>query len=166
MKKTDDNAPVDKKEPIEEVKNESEEFRRQVEEWKGKYVRTLADYQNLERRTQSEKEDIRRFAAEIVLSRLLPALDTLGKAKDHIKDIGLDLAFKELYAVLEEQGVEKMEVVGKEFNPHEMECIEVVEGKDNEVVEEILPGYRFRDKILRVAQVKVGLPAQAGKKSL
>ncbi len=158
MKKTDDKVP-DTDVKVEEVANkpdECEECRQEVNEWKAKYMRTLADYQNLERRTQNEKEEIRRFAAEIVLSRLLPALDTLGKAKDHIKDIGLDLAFKELYAVLEEQGVEKIEVVGKQFNPHEMECIEVVEGKDNEVMEELLPGYRFRDKILRVAQVKVG----------
>jgi molecular chaperone GrpE len=154
MKKTDDKVVVDEEKNVEEVQDAQSQA--EVELWKAKYVRTLADYQNLERRTQNEKDEIRRFAAEIVLSRLLPALDTLGKAKDHIKDIGLDLAFKELYAVLEEQGVEKIEVVGMQFNPHEMECIEVVEGNDNEVIEEILPGYRFRDKILRVAQVKVG----------
>ena len=88
------------------------------EEWKNKYLRALADYQNL--------------------------------------DPGLDLTYKELLAVLEEQGVEKIEIVGRQFNPHEMECIEVIEGKNDEVVEEVLPGYRFRGKIIRVAQVKVG----------
>jgi molecular chaperone GrpE (heat shock protein) len=46
--------------------------------------------------------------------------------------------------------------MGKPFDPHEMECIEVVEGPENEVVEESLPGYLFRGKVLRVAQVKVG----------
>jgi molecular chaperone GrpE (heat shock protein) len=66
------------------------------------------------------------------------------------------LALKELYAALSEQGVEKIAVSGKPFDPHQMECIEVVAGKDNIVVEELLPGYRLHDKILRVAQVKVG----------
>jgi molecular chaperone GrpE len=128
----------------------------EAEEWKSKYLRALADYQNLEKRTQAEKHEIRKYAAEVVLTRLLPALDTLTKATEHVKDAGLELALKELYAVLSEQGVQKIEVVDKSFDPHQMECIEVVAGKDNIVVEQILPGYRLHDKILRVAQVKVG----------
>ncbi|MCX6791636.1 MAG: nucleotide exchange factor GrpE [Candidatus Gottesmanbacteria bacterium] len=125
-------------------------------DWKSKYLRALADYQNLEKRTQAEKQEIRKYAAEAVTARLLPALDTLTKASTHVKDTGLELALKELYAVLSEQGVRKIEVLGKPFDPHQMECIEVVAGKDNIVMEELLPGYRLHDKILRVAQVKVG----------
>jgi molecular chaperone GrpE len=136
--------------------SEIENLQKQGEEWKNKYVRALADYQNLERRTIEEKHEIRKFAAEVVLERLLPAIDTLKRARDHIKDTGLDLAYKELIAVLQEQGVEHIKVVGDPFNPHEMECIEVVEGEDNKVIEELLPGYRLHGKILRVAQVKVG----------
>jgi len=128
----------------------------QIEEWKGKYLRVLADYQNLEKRTQSEKKEIRRFAAEVVIARLLPIIDTLSKSSEHVKDAGMELALKEFYAALSEFGVQKLAVVGKQFNPHEMECIEVVSGDDNIVVEELLPGYRLHDKILRVAQVKVG----------
>ncbi len=124
--------------------------------WKDKYLRVLADYQNLEKRTREEKQEIRAYAGEIILGKLLPTLDTLTKASAHIKDPGLELAIKELYAMLSEQGVTKLDVMGKQFDPHQMECIEVVEGRDNEVVEESLPGYRYHDKILRVAQVKVG----------
>ena len=131
-------------------------MKKPVDDWKNKYVRALADYQNLEKRTRDEMSEVRKFASEVVLARLLPVVDTLKKAKDHIKDPGLDLTFKELQAVLEEQGVEKIEVVGRQFDPHEMDCVEVVTGKDNEVIDEVLPGYRFRGKILRVAQVKVG----------
>ncbi len=134
----------------------AEDLQGQADEWKNKYIRVLADYQNLERRTQEEKADIRRFAAEVVLARLLPAVDTLKRAKDHLRDAGLDLAYKELVAILQEQGVEHIPVIGKAFNPHEMECVEVVSGNDNEVVEEVLPGYRLHGKVLRVAQVKVG----------
>jgi len=128
----------------------------QTEDWKSKYLRALADYQNLEKRTQVEKQEIRKYAAEVILTRLLPALDTLTKAAQHVKDTGFELALKELYAVLSEQSVQKLEVVGKPFDPHQMECIEVIAGEDNIVVEELLPGYRLHDKILRVAQVKVG----------
>ncbi len=128
----------------------------QGEEWKNKYLRALADYQNLEKRTRDEIAQVRNFASEVVLARLLPVADTLKKAKDHLKDPGIDLTYKELQAVLEEQGIEKIEVVGRQFDPHEMECVEVTAGKNNEVVEEVLPGYRFRGKIIRVAQVKVG----------
>lgn len=133
-----------------------EEVNKEVEEWKSKYLRALADYQNLEKRTQSEKIEIRKYAAEVVIGRILPTLDTLAKAKAHLQDPGLDLAYKELESALTELGVVRLEVVGKQFNPHEMECIEVVEGEDNKVVEELLPGYTLHNKILRVAQVKVG----------
>jgi molecular chaperone GrpE len=133
-----------------------------VIDWKSKYLRALADYQNLEKRTQEEKQEIRKHAAQNIAARLLPALDTLTAASVHVKDTGLELALKELSAVLSEQGVEKIEVVGHAFDPHRMECIEVVAlpeqvaGTDNIVVEELLPGYRLHDKIVRVAQVKVG----------
>jgi molecular chaperone GrpE len=136
------------------------EVNTEAEEWKNKYLRALADYQNLEKRVAGEKVEIRKYAAEVVIARLLPTLDTLAKAKAHIKDSGLYLAYKELETALTEFGVIKIEVVGKQFNPHEMECIEVVNGTDNEVIEETLPGYRLHDKILRVAQVKVGKKLQ------
>lgn len=125
-------------------------------DWEAKYLRALADYQNLERRHTEEKQEVRAFANEVLLVRFLAAIDTLSRAKDHLKDAGLDLAYKEFMAVLEEQGVEKIKTVGREFNPHEMECIEVVDGQDNIVIEELLPGFRFNEKVLRVAHVKVG----------
>lgn len=132
----------------------------EVEQWKGKYLRVLADYQNLDKRTQEEKVEIRRFAAEIVIMRLLPAMDTLAKAKAHLQDPGLDLAYKEFETAFVELGVKKIDVLGKQFNPHEMEAIDVVVGPENEVMEELLPGYRLHDKVLRVAQVKVGKKVQ------
>jgi len=154
MKKTQDQPkPKTKMEECEvEQKNE-------VDEWKLKYLRALADYQNLEKRSDERVSHVRMYAAEMVLSRLLPVVDTFSKVQEHIKDPGLDLAYKELLSVLAEQGVSRIEVVGKEFNPEEMDCIEVVSGKQNEVVEEVVPGYRFRDKVLRVARVKVGTSA-------
>jgi molecular chaperone GrpE len=136
------------------------EGNKEAEEWKNKYLRALADYQNLEKRVAGEKTELRRFAAEVVISRILPTLDTLAKAKAHIQDPGLDLAYKELEGALTDLGVKKINVLGKEFNPHEMECIEVVAGEDNKVMEELLPGYTLHEKVIRVAQVKVGKKLQ------
>lgn len=136
--------------------DQHEELQKQIEEWKSKYLRALADYQNLEKRSNEDKQEIRRYAAERIVLQLLPVLDTLEKAQKHLADTGLALVLKEFYAVLLDQGVSQIDVIGKEFNPHEMECVEVIEGKDNNVVEEVLPGYTLHGKILRVAQVKVG----------
>lgn len=132
------------------------ELKKQIEDWKTKYLRALADYQNLERRYREEKQDVHRFANEALLVKFLSAIDTLRRAKDHIGDAGLDLAYKEFIAILTEQGVEEIKTVGMPFNPHEMECIEVVDGENTIVVEEVLPGYKFHGKVLRVAKVKVG----------
>ncbi|MBP9813888.1 nucleotide exchange factor GrpE [Candidatus Woesebacteria bacterium] len=133
-----------------------EVLKKETEEWKTKYMRVLADYQNLDKRAQDQVGEARKFAAEMILQRILPVLDTFTKVKNHIKDMGFDLAYKELLAVIEEQGVTPIKVLGEQFDPHQMECIEVVSGKDNEVVEELLVGYMFRGKVLRIAQVKVG----------
>ncbi len=135
---------------------EADVLEKQVEEWKGKYLRALADYQNLEKRTYTEKEEIQKFAAENMLERLLPVLDSFELAQRHLNDQGLALALKEWYAFLTERGVQKIETLGRDFNPHEMECIEVIDGEENKVIEEVLPGYTLFDRVLRVAQVKVG----------
>lgn len=135
---------------------QSEVLEKQIEEWKGKYLRVLADYQNLEKRTQEEASNVRRFAAEMVLTKLLVVGDTLEKAQEHLGDTGLSLALKELAAVYRSQGVIKLEVVGKQFDPKFMECIEVGEGENNIVVEELLSGYTLHGKVIRVARVKVG----------
>ncbi len=129
---------------------------KQVEEWKGKYLRALADYQNLEKRTYAEKEEIRKYASEALLRQLLPVLDSFELAQKHLNDNGLTLALKEWYAFLSDRGVAKLNTVGREFDPHEMECVEVVAGEENKVLEEVLPGYKLFDRVLRVAQVKVG----------
>lgn len=135
-------------------------LKKEIDEWKTKCVRAFADYQNLEKRSQERVNEAHKYAAEIVLLRLLPVVDTFKKVQEHVRDAGFDLAYKELLAVLQEQGVEAIAVLGAVFDPHQMECIEVVDGEENVVVEEVLPGFMFRGKILRVAQVKVGKSAQ------
>ena len=135
-----------------ETKEEAE-----AEVWKNKYIRALADYQNLEKRTREEQNQVRMFAGLVVIEKLLPVVDLLEKAQEHLKDQGLALALKELYLFFKAIGVEKIDVLGKIFDPYTMDCVEIVDdGKENEVVSVITPGYRMYEKIIRPAKVTVG----------
>lgn len=141
--------------------DQTDELQKQIEEWKGKYLRALADYQNLEKRVAQEKAEVRQFAAEAVLTSLLPVVDTIERAQAHLNDAGLSLVLKELAAFFSSLGVSKLEVVGKPFDPELMECIEVIDGEDTIVIEESLPGYALHGKVIRVARVKVGKKSEA-----
>jgi molecular chaperone GrpE len=145
MKKPSDDHEV----VIEDLKN-------QVNDLNNRYLRALADYQNLTKRTSEQVDQIRKYAAEIYIVRMLPILDTLENAFVQLNDPGLALAIKEFQLVLTELGVVRIKTVGEKFNPHEMECIEVTEGEDEVVVSEALSGYKLNGKIIRVARVKVG----------
>jgi len=69
----------------EEVGEEIAEVKEE-ENWKEKYIRALADYQNLSKRSAEEKIVIRTFASQIVIEKLLPVVDSLEKAEAHVKD--------------------------------------------------------------------------------
>lgn len=134
-----------------------EKLKKEIEEWKSKYLRALADYQNLEKRISEQKQEFIKYAAEKIIHDLLTVLDTLEKAEEHLKDSGLTLGVKSFKEILGNNGLIKIEVLGKKFDPLTMECIEVIgDSKGDDVIEELRSGYRLGDKIIRVAQVKVG----------
>jgi len=138
--------------------SEEEELnlKKQIEDLTGHWKRALADYQNLEKRQAREKEEFVQYASGSLALRFLSVLDHLEKAQDHLKDTGLDLAVKEFKRVLSEEGILEIEVLGHEFNPEEMEAVEMVEGGgDNKVAGVITKGYRLKDKVIRPAKVKV-----------
>ncbi|MFH0979854.1 MAG: nucleotide exchange factor GrpE [Candidatus Roizmanbacteria bacterium] len=140
-----------------ETKNlEIEKLKKEVEEYKNKYLRALADYQNLEKRVREERNQLVRTANLNLIMKLLPFLDNLEKAEVFIKDQGLKMAKDHLFQSLKEIGIEEIDVLNKPFDPNVSEAIDIVKGdKDNIVVEVLRKGYRIEDKILRVAQVKV-----------
>lgn len=137
-------------------------LQKQLEELKAKYLRALADYQNLEKRNFGEKQEIRRYAIQDFVQRLLAIVDTFENAQINLKDQGLALGLKELEALFTEYGIVKIEALGKEFNPHEMECLEVVDlpaqagGEENKVLEVTQTGYKMHEKVIRPAKVKAG----------
>lgn len=145
-----------KQSPLEDQKEKNLLEEQEVLEWKNKYLRALADYQNLVKRSEAEKEEMRLYAVEQLLKKLLPIVDNLERAQKHTENEGVALVLKELFFVLTQYGVKPIDVVGKEFNPEYMECIEVVKGKKDVVIACIEPGYQMHEKLLRAAKVQVG----------
>lgn len=135
---------------------EIEKLKKEVDEWKNKYLRALADYQNFENRVKEERLALIKSANLNLILKLLPFLDNLEKAEVFVKDEGLKIAKDHLFQTLREVGVEEIEVLNKPFDPITSEAIEIVKGdKDDMVVEVLRKGYKLGEKILRVAQVKV-----------
>ncbi|MCL4354943.1 nucleotide exchange factor GrpE [Patescibacteria group bacterium] len=141
----------------EEKEAKKDELKQKYEELENLLKRTLADYQNLEKRVSEDREQWLKMANKQLLLRLLPALDSLMLAEKHTKDQGVALSVKAMIDALKAEGVEKIEVTGKDFDPNLMECVQVVEGKeDGKVVEELKAGFALYGKVLRPAQVSVG----------
>ena len=91
-----------------------------------------------------------------MLLRILPVLDTLFLAIQHSEDKNLKVSIDQFLAVLKEEGVVKIDTLGKEFDPFQMEAISSEPGEENKVIKELRVGYMLFDKILRPAQVVVG----------
>lgn len=126
------------------------------EDYKTRYLRALADYQNLEKRIVQEKESANQNAVKHFVLKLLPFLDNLDKAEIFFKDEGLKMIKNQLLQSLKNEGVEEFALEGHEFDPQYAEAIEIVPGdKDNIIIEVLQKGYKFQDKVIRPAQVKV-----------
>lgn len=127
-----------------------------IEELTNNWKRALADYQNLVKRYEKEKTDFVAYANTNLILRLLTVFDHLQRARDYLKDPGLALALKQLEEVLAEEGLREIRAEGREFNPEEMEAVETVKGGKSGVVSEVITkGYYLKDKVIRVAKVKV-----------
>ena len=143
-----------------EEKNKSKEeivhLKQKIEELENQVKRIFADYQNLEKRVALERREWLIKANKDLILKLLPALDFLLLSSKHIKDDGLRLSIQKFFDILNQEGVKKIETVGKEFDPNLMEGVKTVAGEDNRVVEELRIGFKMADQILRPAQVTVG----------
>ena len=133
-----------------------DKFTQEIDILKNKYLRALADYQNLEKRVRDERYELIKIANQGLLIKILPFLDNLEKAEIFIKDQGLKISKDHFLQILKETGLEEINLLNKDFDPNLAEAVDIVPGKeDNKVVEVLRKGYKFEDKILRVAQVKV-----------
>ncbi len=146
--------PVENKEAEEHSTMLQEELQTVTNNWK----RALADYQNLEKRVQEEKRSFAQFAARQIVNKILPGIDLLELAQEHLKDKGLALAIGQFHQVLKDEGLEQIEVVGVQFDPVRMECVETTVGEnDQQVVRQVRAGYRLGTTVIRPAQVVVSI---------
>lgn len=133
-----------------------DQLKKQVEDLTNRWKRALADYQNLEKRYEKEKSDFVQFANANLILKLLAVLTHLEKAAEVLKDDGVKLIVNEFKRVLENEGLEEIECLGKDFDPNLMEAIDLVEGGEKEKVAEVCSkGYLLKGKILLPVKVKV-----------
>ena len=126
-------------------------------------ARAQAEFENARRRASKEQKDFRDYATFDALKALLPVLDSFERALQVKADAGdfrggVELIYKQLQDVLAKMGVRPVPAKGEPFDPHYHEAIEMVEttaAPDHEVLEELQRGYKFKDRLLRPAMVKV-----------
>lgn len=158
---------IEKKQHLDENLSEKSDTReKNAEEYKDKWMRTLAEYENLKKRFEKEKIEFLKFSNEQILLELLPIIDHFDRAEDaarqhkhgEVFSKGVAMILKELHGLLLRNGVEKVKTAGERFDPHVHEGIAVVDTcdhPDEEVAEEISPGYLMHGKLLRAAKVKI-----------
>ena len=135
------------------------------DEFKNRYVRVLADFENFRKRTEREKADFFRYAVANVLKDVLPVLDNFDRALDHAEEgdefhRGVSLIYKQLYDVLQRHGLKPIDESGVAFDPniHEAVVREEDDSVPNHSVTAVLQkGYFLHDRLLRPALVKVAV---------
>lgn len=126
------------------------------EQWKDKYLRALADYQNLERRTHDTIERAKIISGREFALGLIEVLDDMQAAEIFVKDEGLQLVIDKVKRMLERMEIVEIEVLGKQYDPAVAEAVEVVAGPhDNEVGTIVQKGYMINSEVIRPARVTV-----------
>lgn len=121
-------------------------------------ARALADYDNLVKRARREREEVVLRATKSLVEDLLPVLDSIERAQEHLKDEGLKMAISHLHGVLRGHGVEEIMVaVGDKFDAGIHEATAVIGGgKDGTIASVVARGYKWKDGVvLRPVKVQV-----------
>ena len=137
-----------------------------AEQWKDKYIRLVAEFDNYKKRTLKEKSELILNGSEKTVAAILPILDdferaTADKTEDPqaIKE-GFELIYKKFLKALETLGVNKIETDNADFDVDYHEAIAMVPGmgddKKGKVIDCVQTGYTLNDKVIRHAKVAVG----------
>lgn len=141
----------------------------ELADWKDRCLRQAAEMENLRHRTRREAEDARRFANERLVTELLPVVDNFARAleaAEHTDNpealkIGVEQIHRLMSDILARSGLTRIQAVGEAFDPNQHEAIlQVPAAEDQEsgvVVEELRPGYRLNERVVRPSLVKVSV---------
>ena len=156
--------PAEAKAEAKKAEKPAEEKKPVEVDWKDRYARLLADFDNFKKRTARDREDTYLFAEMDILRDVLPTVDHLALALANAKDKdnefvkGVQIVYDTLLKALKEHGAEPFDSVGEKLDPDKMEAIaslpsaEIEEGK---VSNEAKKGWMLKEKVLRAAQVVV-----------
>ena len=126
-------------------------------------ARMQAEFDNARKRAAKEQQDFRDFALADTIKTLLPVVDSFERALQAKSDgnefrTGVELIYKQMQDVLAKLGVQPIAAKGQQFDPRIHEAIEMVEtadAPDHEVLDEWQRGYKYKDRLLRPAMVRV-----------
>jgi molecular chaperone GrpE len=165
---TADPEPGPARQPDQAIDPELQAARDEAQATFARYQRLAADFENYKRRTRQELADRTQYANEELLRKLLPILDNFKRALDHAPDgidrswfEGIKLVARQFEDTLQAQGLSTIPAVGEKFDPNQHEAIaseETDEHEEGTVVEELQPGYRLHNRVLRPTLVKVAHP--------
>ena len=147
-------------------KLELEETTDREKEYLNLLQRTQVDFINYRHRVEREREEQAKFAKANLILKLLPILDDFNRAQEAMPPQiaeadwarGIELIRKKLMAVLEEEGISKIEAEGKDFDPREHEALSYEESdkyEEGKVKTVFSDGYRLNGRVIRPAQVAV-----------
>jgi molecular chaperone GrpE len=155
-----------KDEVVDELNNILEEKEEMIKALQDKVLYLQADFDNFKKLKIKEKQDTLKFGNEVLIKELLPVLDNLERALDHasktedFKGIhdGVKIISNEFLKVLERAGVERVDAIGKKFDPNFHEAFMQEEKDDVEpdtVVSEMQKGYILNGRLVRPSMVTI-----------
>jgi molecular chaperone GrpE len=138
-----------------------------AQDWKDKYLRLSAEFDNYRKRTLKEKADILAFGAKDVIKAMLPVLDDMDRALDAMgktDDVeairsGVELISQKMNDMLKAQGLKEIEAIGRELDTDFHEAVaKFAAGPENKgkIIDVTQKGYALKDKVIRHSKVVVG----------
>ncbi|AMA72329.1 molecular chaperone GrpE [Aneurinibacillus sp. XH2] len=164
-------AAVEQAEAVEvpreqELQAQIQQLQAEKDELYNKYLRAQADLQNFRIRVNREKEQMMKYQSQRVIEALLPVVDNFERAIAASKDAkdasalaeGIEMVFRQLQQVLEQEGVTTVPGVGEPFDPNMHQAVMQEESDEYEsgiIIEEFQKGYKLKDRVIRPSMVKV-----------
>ena len=150
---------------IMELQKQLAEAQSQAAEYKDGWQRSTADFQNYRRRVDAEKAETYQSAVGNIIKRYLPILDDMDRAMEsRPADLawanGIELIHRKLQAILEAEGIKRIEAVGEKFDPNYHEAIlqEPADGVESgTVIAVVRNGYMLGERVIRPAMVRVAM---------
>jgi molecular chaperone GrpE len=151
-------------ENIEDLKKALIKEKENAADYLAKMQRALADYQNLKKRNEEDRQESLRWSNAQLIRSILPAIDDMERAfamvdpqyKDSTWVEGFRIIQRQLQDSLRANGCTEIDCVGQPFDPNLHEAVAYEDGEEGTVISEHRKGYIMKDKVLRASQVAVG----------